>query len=68
MSLFGSETVLELKVQDNGQGIQPGAASKLGHLGMASIMERAKSIGATLKIGPAADGGTCVRLHWQAPA
>ena len=68
LSLSGDATGLTLAVQDNGRGIQPGAASKLGHLGMAGIMERAKSIGATLEIGPCDNGGTCVRLHWQAQA
>jgi len=68
VSVSGDAMSLKLEVQDNGRGIRPGEVIKLGHLGMAGMMERAKSIGATLETGPSAGGGTCVRLCWQAQA
>jgi PAS domain S-box-containing protein len=66
MALRGDDAALELSVQDNGRGIAKGSEIKLGHLGMAGIMERAKSIGASVEICPAAGGGTRVGVHWRA--
>jgi PAS domain S-box-containing protein len=68
MSLQGSSRDLLLEVCDNGRGMLPGSESTVGHLGMAGIIERAKSIEARLEIGPAPDGGTCIRVHWEARA
>ena len=68
MSLRGNDTELELAVQDNGRGIAMGSEAKLGHLGMAGIMERAKSIGARVEICPAPEGGTRVSVYWRAAA
>lgn len=66
MSLRGNATELELAVQDNGRGMDMGGEAKLGHLGMAGIMERAKSIGACVEIGLAQGGGTRVSVCWKA--
>ena len=66
ISLRGNATELELAVQDNGRGFAAGGKAKLGHLGMAGIMERANSIGAIVEICPAQGGGTRVSVHWKA--
>jgi PAS domain S-box-containing protein len=66
MSLRGNDAELELAVQDNGRGITAGSEAKPGHLGMAGIMERAKSIGARVEICPVPEGGTRVSVHWRA--
>ncbi len=66
MTLSGSATELELTVRDNGRGINKDSHSKQGHLGMTGIVERAKSIEATVEIGPAPERGTCIRVHWKA--
>jgi signal transduction histidine kinase len=66
MTLSGNATELELAVIDNGRGIAKDSYANEGHLGMTGIMERAKSIDATVEIGPAPDRGTCIRVHWKA--
>ncbi len=66
MTLSGSATELELTVIDNGRGIARDSHSKEGHLGMTGIMERAKSIDASVEIGPAPERGTRIRVHWVA--
>ena len=66
ISLRGNAAELELAVQDNGRGFAAGGKAKLGHLGMAGIMERANSIGANVEICPAQGGGTRVSVHWKA--
>lgn len=49
----------ELRVEDDGRGVAPGTADGAGIAGM---RERALLIGATLTLGPGADGGTAVTL------
>lgn len=66
VSLRGSANELELTVQDNGCGIAKGSPARIGHLGMAGIMERANSIGADVEICPALEGGTRVSVRWCA--
>lgn len=63
VSLRRTPSGVELRVQDDGRGI--GAASEgAGILGM---RERALLVGADLDVGPAADGGTLVRLAVPVP-
>ena len=66
MSLEGSTSSLLLEVRDNGCGMLLGHEPAVGHLGMAGIMERAKSIGASVETGPAHGSGTRIRVHWKA--
>jgi PAS domain S-box-containing protein len=50
---------VELEVVDDGVGIEPGrlrAALGTGHIGVASIHERAEAIGGSMRLGPRPDG------------
>jgi signal transduction histidine kinase len=67
LSLGGNEGLLDLEIIDNGLGIGPGSQSKVGHLGITGMLERAQSIGGTLTIHPV-HPGTRVHLHWKAAA
>lgn len=67
MTLTGSTTELDLTVTDNGRGIaSSNSQGKDGHLGMTGIVERAKSIDATVEMGAAPQCGTRIRVHWKA--
>jgi PAS domain S-box-containing protein len=63
--LSGGPLSLEVVVLDNGAGFAPEKRKKLGHLGIAGMGERAKSVGASLDLEPRDGGGTCVSLRWQ---
>jgi signal transduction histidine kinase len=65
MSLSGSADELDLVVNDNGRGMAVVSVAKVGHLGMAGIVERGKSIGAKVQISPAPGGGTRVHVLWK---
>jgi signal transduction histidine kinase len=54
--------VIELSLTDNGVGLSPQREGG-GH-GVANMQARAVSIGASLRVEPGAEGGTCVVLHW----
>lgn len=64
VSLGGASAILELSVCDNGRGIAPRADTKVGHLGITGMLERARSIGGVVTVNPQAQGGTCVCLRW----
>lgn len=54
---------LAVEVSDDGRGFDPEADwARRGHFGLLGMRERAALIGATVEIGRAAGGGTCVRL------
>ena len=55
---------LELRVRDDGRGIDPEIAAKgrVGHFGLAGMQERATRIGAKLSIRSSASAGTEVEL------
>ncbi|TBU92028.1 ATP-binding protein [Stutzerimonas kirkiae] len=57
---------VEVEVRDDGVGL-PAQLPPTGHFGLRIMQERAAAIGAELTIGPAASGGTCVRLRWGRP-
>jgi signal transduction histidine kinase len=63
--LGGDANRLSLDIVDNGKGFGMAQEAKVGHLGMAGIQERAKSIGATVIVVPVKEGGTCVSLRWE---
>lgn len=58
---------VELCIVDDGRGFDPDAIPS-GHLGLAIMQERAKSIGALLEIESGVGAGTTVRLRYDRPA
>jgi signal transduction histidine kinase len=60
VEITDSNKSLTLEIRDNGMGI--GSAGKFGGLGLLGMEERARLIGAVLKIRNAPGGGTIVRL------
>ena len=61
----GSESAVELRIQDNGKGFDLESASS-EHLGLRIMKERAEAIGAALSVKSRAGGGTSVVLRWPA--
>lgn len=60
-----------LEVDDTGPGMPPDAAAaaeREGRLGMASMVQRAETIGAVLALTNRPEGGARVTLAWRAPA
>jgi signal transduction histidine kinase len=63
-------TSAELWVDDAGPGIGAGAATRAerdGRLGLATMAQRAETIGGRLSVASRSDGGTRVHLMWEAP-
>jgi len=52
-----------LSIKDNGRGFDPDVIPR-GHLGVSIMRERAKEIGAVLKIDSKINHGTQVNLSW----
>lgn len=69
LKLATREGALMLRLADNGRGMDA-APRRAGSIGLFSMAERARDIGATLKIGPGGTGGTelLLRLPLAAPA
>jgi two-component system NarL family sensor kinase len=60
-----SEGGVELIVADDGRGIEPAAVAAAqgnGHIGLASIVERAEAVGGTLVVERGRAGGTVARM------
>lgn len=58
--------VLELRVTDDGRGIELGATPRPGHgHGLKNLVARARDWGGSCEIGPLPDGGT--QLRWRVP-
>lgn len=68
VSLAGAANHLVLEIMDNGHGIAPPLQVRVGHLGIAGMLERAHSIGGVVTVLPSAIRGTVVCLHWMQPA
>jgi len=64
--LRGTETALELEVEDHGAGLD-GAGDRAG-LGIVTMRERAELVGGTIEFSRPPSGGTIVRLHVPATA
>jgi PAS domain S-box-containing protein len=65
VSIEGDEGELQLRVQDDGLGIEPPArAGRAGHLGLVGMRERALAIGAVLGLASPPGRGTIVTLTW----
>jgi signal transduction histidine kinase len=58
---------VDLRVKDNGQGFVPGAPPR-GRLGLGIMQERARSIGAVLRLQSAPGRGAAVDVHWRCAA
>jgi signal transduction histidine kinase len=54
----------ELTVRDDGRGFDPAASRRRGSFGLASMSERAASVGAVLQVTSEPDCGTTVRVTW----
>jgi signal transduction histidine kinase len=66
--LSGADGRLLVEVTDDGVGFDPGAAqTRSRHLGLTSMEERARELGAKLEIRSAAGEGTTVRLEVSDP-
>ena len=59
----GQWAKVELQIQDNGRGFEPGDVSP-DHLGLSIMRERAETIGAQLLIESQVGHGTRVRVRW----
>ena len=59
---------LQVELRDDGAGmpVDLAATGKHGHMGLASMRERAQTLGATLRIASAPDKGTTVALTMRA--
>ena len=64
--LRGSDTALELEVEDHGRGLD-GATDGAG-LGIVTMRERAELVGGKIEFSRPTSGGTLVRLHVPAEA
>jgi signal transduction histidine kinase len=62
--LQSNGTVLELRIEDNGIGFDPGAL-RPGHYGIVGLREQAELIGAELRIDSKPNEGTTFRLSLQ---
>lgn len=68
VTVGGDDQTLLLDVNDNGVGLPEELAfGRPGHLGLVGMRERAIAIGARLTALAPAEGGTLVRLEWEAP-
>lgn len=66
ITLHQSEEMLDLSVQDNGQGFEP-THQFSGHYGISIMRERAESVKAELFITSQLGQGTEVSMHWKNP-
>jgi GAF domain-containing protein len=55
---------VSMKVSDNGRGFDP-ANTPPGHLGLSIMRERARTIGARLRVQSTPGGGTLVNVSWR---
>jgi len=71
LSLVKTGDCIELRIEDNGTGFDPGAAvSRMdpsGGFGLTSMKERAELSGGTLEIKSAPGAGTKIRACWELP-
>lgn len=58
---------LTLEIEDDGNGIAPGAYAKPGSYGLLGMRERVRSVGGTLRMVDRPGGGTIVRIQVPVP-
>ena len=69
VELASQDGGIAVSVRDDGGGIEPGADhERPGHLGLASMRDRALVAGGHLEVRPADGGGTVVRVWLPLPA
>ncbi|MBE0671028.1 MAG: PAS domain S-box protein [Anaerolineales bacterium] len=66
IDLRQSEEMLNLRIQDNGQGFEP-THQFSGHYGMSIMRERAESVKAELSVVSQPGQGTEISIHWKNP-
>ena len=59
---------LTLEIEDDGNGIAPGAYAKPGSYGLLGMRERVRSVGGTLRLVDRPGGGTIVRIQVPVPS
>ena len=64
ISLKHEGNAVEIRIQDNGHGFDPGQ-SLSGHYGLSMMRERAEAVGALLSITSEPDRGTELTIHWE---
>jgi nitrate/nitrite-specific signal transduction histidine kinase len=57
---------ITLDIQDNGRGFDPGEA-RAGRMGLSTMRERAREIGADLSLRSAVGEGTTIHVDWTRP-
>jgi signal transduction histidine kinase len=63
VALVDADGALELIIEDNGRGFEVSTRLGIGHRGLGNMMDRARAIGATLKIDSAAGKGTVIHVR-----
>ncbi len=66
ITLHQSEDMLDLRIQDNGQGFEP-MHQFSGHYGMSIMRERAEAVKAVLSVISQPGQGTEVSIQWSPP-
>jgi signal transduction histidine kinase len=64
--LHQSESMLDLRIRDNGQGFEP-MHQVAGHYGLNIMRERAEAVGAVLSINSQPNQGTEISIYWKNP-
>ena len=64
--LHQSESMLDLRIRDNGQGFEP-MHQVAGHYGLSIMRERAEAVGAVLSVNSQPDQGTDISIYWKNP-
>ncbi|HEX2349423.1 MAG TPA: PAS domain S-box protein [Ktedonobacterales bacterium] len=59
-----ADEAIQLDIQDDGQGFEAGA-TPAGHFGIGMMRERARAVGATLRITSQRQRGTHIALKWR---
>lgn len=67
ITLHQSETMLDLQIQDDGQGFEP-LQKFSGHYGISIMHERAEAVGAILTVTSQPNQGAKISIHWASPA
>lgn len=56
---------IDVEIEDDGKGFDPGASAPLHHYGLSIMSERARGLGGRLMIAPRAQGGTRVAVRFD---
>ncbi len=64
LQLSGTAHGLNISLADNGTGMSPDASSRVGHLGILGMHERAHAVGGVVTLSPVEPSGTRVNFSW----